>query len=176
MNKSAVAIELQIAEDIVCDLQNDLPTIEAIEQWLSVAFTHLTALAHEQPIMEGAFFERDILPEINIRIVSADESQALNTQYRQKNKPTNVLSFESDLPDFIPSGFIGDLVICAEVVKDEAQQQNKALLDHWAHMCVHGALHLLGYDHESDSAAAQMETIEVEILVKLGIDDPYQLS
>jgi probable rRNA maturation factor len=176
VNESAVAIEVQVAEDIVGDLLNDLPTIVMIEQWLTLAFTHLKTLADEQPITGSAIFEKELIPEVNIRIVSVDESQALNAQYRQKDKPTNVLSFESDLPDFIPSGFIGDLVICAEVVKNEALQQNKALLNHWAHMCVHGALHLLGYDHVADSAAAQMETIEVEILVKLGIDDPYQLS
>lgn len=176
VNSSTVVLEVQVAEDIESDLQKNLPSTAVIEQWLTVTFTHLKTLAASQPIVGSKFFDNELKPELNIRIVSAHEAQRLNAQYRQQNKPTNVLSFESDLPDFIPSGFIGDLVICAVVVKNEAEQQHKALLNHWAHMCVHGALHLLGYDHISDNDATEMETLEVEILVKLGIDDPYQLS
>ena len=176
MNESAVIIDLQIADDVESDLKSSLPSLEIIEQWLTVAFAHLNGLANETAITGSEILNRKLNPEVGIRIVSVDESQALNAQYRQKNNPTNVLSFESDLPDFIPSGFIGDLVICALVVNDEAQQQNKLLLNHWAHMCVHGVLHLLGYDHLSDCDATQMEAIEVEILTQLGIDDPYQLS
>lgn len=176
MNESAVIIDLQIADDLESDLTSNLPSAEVIEQWLTVAFAHLNALANETPITGSDILNRKLNPEVSIRIVSIDESQTLNTQYRQKDKATNVLSFESDLPDFVPSGFIGDLVICAQVVYNEAQHQNKLLHSHWAHMCVHGVLHLLGYDHISDSDATQMETLEVEILNKLGIDDPYQIG
>lgn len=176
MIESLISVELQVADDVEAHLQTDLPSLELFEQWLHVAFTQLASYAPEDKVLGHAFFEKDLVPEVTIRIVSLKESQALNLQYRQKDKPTNVLSFESDLPDFIPSAFLGDLVICAELVKSEAEKQQKLSLNHWAHLCVHGTLHLLGYDHLSQSDAERMESIEVEILNKLSIDDPYQLS
>jgi probable rRNA maturation factor len=112
--------------------------------------------------------------EITIRLVNPDESQQLNHQYRHKNKPTNVLSFPFEVPDGIELNLLGDLVICAHVVEQEADAQNKALFDHWAHMVIHGCLHLLGYDHINDSDAQEMETLEIAILAKLSINDPYQ--
>jgi probable rRNA maturation factor len=114
--------------------------------------------------------------ELCVRIVSEQESQTLNLTYRGKDSPTNVLSFESDIPDYIPSNHIGDLVICASVVETEAGEQEKISLHHWAHMCIHGLLHLLGYDHIEDAQAQQMESIETAILGQLGIDDPYQMK
>jgi probable rRNA maturation factor len=90
------------------------------------------------------------------------------------DKPTNVLSFPFESPPEVKLDLLGDLVICAEVVEQEAQQQNKNLMHHWAHMIVHGTLHLLGYDHVEDSDAQQMEALEITILAKLAIDDPYQ--
>lgn len=176
MIEPSVKVELQIAEDLESHLQTDLPSIEKFAQWLGIVFAKLEMLAADKSILRHPIFEKNLMPEVHIRIVSAEESQSLNTQYRQKDKPTNVLSFESDLPDFVPSGFLGDLVICAELVKSEAEHQNKLALNHWAHLCVHGTLHLFGYDHESERDAQQMESIEVEILNKLSIDDPYQLS
>jgi probable rRNA maturation factor len=80
------------------------------------------------------------------------------------------------LPDFIPSGFLGDLVICAEVVANEASQQGKALNHHWAHMCIHGMLHLFGFDHINSNDAEEMENLEIKILAQLGVDDPYQIG
>lgn len=106
--------------------------------------------------------------ELTIRIVSDRESRTLNHQYRGKDKPTNVLSFQGD------AGVLGDLVICAPVVQREAAEQGKSLRAHWAHMVVHGCLHLQGYDHESDADAQKMEAREIRILSSLGFDDPYQ--
>ncbi|MCF8999709.1 rRNA maturation RNase YbeY [Acinetobacter nectaris] len=116
--------------------------------------------------------------EIGIACVDSDASQTLNAEYRHKNKPTNVLSFPSDLPedvlkviDILP---LGDLVICIPVVLQEAKEQNKAPLEHFTHMLVHGTLHLIGYDHETSTEdAEEMEAIEIEILAKLGLDNPY---
>ncbi|MCC5855883.1 MAG: rRNA maturation RNase YbeY [Idiomarina sp.] len=112
--------------------------------------------------------------EMTIRMVSTEESQALNHTYRQKDKPTNVLSFpfESDIPLDLP--LLGDLVICAQVVEQEADEQNKPVANHWAHMVVHGTLHLLGYDHINDEEAAEMEQLETQILASFNMPDPYQ--
>ena len=111
--------------------------------------------------------------ELTIRLVDPSESQQLNHQYRNKNTPTNVLSFPFDVPDGIELDLLGDLVICAEVVKQEAKQQNKLLADHWAHMVIHGCLHLLGFDHINESDADKMEKLETQLLFSLGIEDPY---
>lgn len=112
--------------------------------------------------------------ELTIRIVSPAESEALNGRYRNKHKPTNVLSFPSDLPDEIDIPLLGDLVICAAVVESEAKTQGKTLEAHWAHMVIHGTLHLLGYDHIDDSEAEVMEARETELLCVLGYPAPYE--
>ena len=108
--------------------------------------------------------------EFTIRIVNRQESRQLNHKYRHKNQPTNILSFP--LTDFT-SNFIGDLVICAPLVKQEAHQQQKPLLAHWAHLIIHGVLHLLGYDHDTEKNAKLMETKETRILKKLNFTNPY---
>ena len=107
--------------------------------------------------------------ELTIRIVDRAESQALNGRYRSKDKPTNVLSF-----GYGERGVLGDLVICAPVVAREAHQQKKVLRAHWAHMVVHGCLHLQGHDHENEKDAEAMEALEARILEKLGFNNPYQ--
>lgn len=109
-----------------------------------------------------------------IRIVDEPESQALNRQYRGIDKPTNVLSFPFEAPPQVRSRHIGDLVICAPVVEREAAEQGKPLEAHWAHMVVHGVLHLLGYDHETDADAETMEGLEIAILGRLGFPNPYE--
>jgi len=115
--------------------------------------------------------------ELTIRIVDENESQALNHQYRGKEKPTNVLSFPSEVPAYITEEMefplLGDLVICAQVVNQESQEQNKTFDAHWAHMLLHGCLHLLGYDHIEDEEALEMEALEIEILQKMGFPNPY---
>jgi probable rRNA maturation factor len=112
--------------------------------------------------------------EVSLYIVDEKESQELNTQYRGKEKPTNVLSFPADIPEEVGVPLLGDLVICAPVVEREAKEQQKSLDAHWAHMLVHGSLHLLGYDHIEDEDAEQMENLETSILVNLGFPAPYQ--
>ena len=116
--------------------------------------------------------------EIGIACVDNDESHKLNLEYRQKDKPTNVLSFPSDVPEEVLAMLdalpIGDLVICIPVVLQEAIDQNKTPIEHFTHMLVHGTLHLMGYDHEtSDEDAEEMEALEIEILAKLGFKNPY---
>ncbi len=114
---------------------------------------------------------------LTIRIVDEHEAQQLNREYRNKDYATNVLSFPADLPEGLPDEIrqsqLGDLLICAPVVDREAKEQNRPESDHWAHLTIHGILHLLGYDHEQADEAAVMESLETEILAQLGIPDPY---
>jgi len=111
--------------------------------------------------------------ELSIRIVDTKEGRMLNRDYRGKDYATNVLSFPVELPPGVKLPLIGDLVICAPVVAREAKEQGKPARNHWAHMTVHGVLHLLGYDHIDDDEAEAMEALETRILAGLGIDDPY---
>lgn len=111
--------------------------------------------------------------ELTIRIVDEAESRSLNSQYRGKDYPTNVLSFPADLPPELNIPLLGDLVICAQVVAREAREQGKPLSAHWAHMVIHGCLHLTGHDHIEDAEAEQMESLERQLLAQLGIADPY---
>jgi probable rRNA maturation factor len=108
-----------------------------------------------------------------VRIVGEQESAELNEQYRHKSGPTNILSFPVDVPEGIELDLLGDLVICAPVVEKEALEQGKLLAHHWAHIIVHGVLHLLGYDHIDDDEAELMENKEIAILNKLHINNPY---
>lgn len=114
--------------------------------------------------------------ELTIRIVGTREGRRLNRDYRQKDYATNVLSFPVELPPGVTLPLIGDLAICAPVVAREATEQGKRARDHWAHMTVHGVLHLLGYDHIDDAEAEAMEALERRVLAKLGIDDPYAVE
>ena len=116
--------------------------------------------------------------EIGIACVDNDESHKLNLEYRKKDKPTNVLSFPSDIPEevlpLLDAWPMGDLVICIPVVLQEAIDQSKTPIEHFTHMLVHGVLHLMGYDHETSEAdAEEMEALEIKILAKLGFDNPY---
>jgi probable rRNA maturation factor len=114
---------------------------------------------------------------LGIRIVDAEEAQRFNRDYRNRDYATNVLSFPADLPEGLPDELrrtqLGDLLICAPVVEREALEQNRPAADHWAHLTIHGILHLLGYDHELPGEAVVMESMETEILASLGISDPY---
>ncbi len=148
--------DLQLADDL-CSTSG-VPTQASIEAWAGAALS-----------LAGY----DKAAEISIRIVDLEESQQLNRDYRDKNKPTNVLSFPSELPEELNIPLLGDLVICAPVVATEATQQQKTLDSHWAHMVVHGTLHLLGYDHIDDADAAIMENLETRILTGLGFPEPY---
>lgn len=133
-----------------------LPNSAQIQQWIDSAL-------HDYPDNT----------EIVVRIVDELESAQLNQQYRHKSGPTNILSFPADLPDGIDLDLLGDLVICAPVVEQEALTQHKNSLDHWAHIIIHGTLHLLGYDHIDDGDAEIMEAKEINILQQLNINNPY---
>ena len=151
-----LAVDFQIA----CDDEN-LPSKIQVEEWLTLAL----------PNNENV--------EMVVRIVDERESEDLNSSYRQKDSPTNVLSFPFELPGELPAdalenNYLGDLVICASVVREEAKQQSKTLLSHWAHMVIHGCLHLQGYDHIEPAQADEMEAIEIEKLAMLDINNPYE--
>ena len=111
--------------------------------------------------------------ELSIRIVDEAEGRALNARYRRQRHPTNVLSFRAELPRELDIPFIGDIVVCAPVVEREAREQGKPPRAHWAHMLVHGTLHLLGFDHQRPREARRMEATERAILATLNIPDPY---
>jgi len=118
--------------------------------------------------------ERQTSYSVSVRIVAEHEAQSLNKQYREKGYATNVLSFPFDPPPIpMESVHLGDLVLCKQVVAKEAQEQHKHLDDHWAHLIIHGTLHLQGYDHLSCEQADNMENLEISLLKKLGITNPY---
>ncbi len=157
MTETALTLECQWACDENNPLNATLPSEAQLKRWV------LVALGDEF----GAI-------ELVIRIVEQAESAALNDTYRNKKAPTNVLSFPFETPKGItPLPLLGDLVICATVVACEAEEQHKALHAHWAHMVMHGVLHLRGYDHIEDDDAAAMEKLEIELLASLGYSDPY---
>ena len=146
--------------DRQCQIEDtELPSEAQLTEWVSAALAGRLDAA-----------------ELSIRIVSPAESQALNNQYRGKDKPTNVLSFPFEMPEGIELDLLGDLVICADVVSNESIEQNKPLFNHWCHMVVHGVLHLLGFDHINNLEADEMEQLEREILASLAIPDPYLLN
>jgi len=125
--------------------------------------------------MENALIDYHRDAEILIRIVDTQEMLELNSQYRHKNRTTNILSFPFEVPEGVTGlHLLGDLVVCAEVLALEAKVQQKTLKDHWAHIIIHGILHLIGYDHINEIEAIEMEKREIKILQQLDIDNPYQ--
>ncbi len=135
-----------------------IPALPELECWISAAL--------QSQNLETA--------EVSVYIVDEDESQELNAQYRGKDYPTNVLSFPADIAEEVGVPLLGDLVVCAPVVEREAQAQGKTLQAHWAHMLIHGTLHLVGFDHIDDDEAETMETLETQIVTGLGYPAPYQ--
>ncbi len=111
--------------------------------------------------------------EITLRIVDIEEIKQLNRDYRGKDTPTNILSFPFDPPPEVSLPLLGDLVVCAKVVMTEAREQGKDLSSHWVHLLIHGVLHLLGYDHQEEEEAEQMENLEITLLEKMGYVNPY---
>ncbi len=147
-----VILDLQIA----CENSAGLPTEADFQRWLEGVSPHFQSAS-----------------EVTIRLVDNAESQELNTVYRGKMKPTNVLSFPFDAAVILDTPLLGDVVICRQCVEQEAMEQKKAPLAHWAHMVVHGSLHLLGYDHLTVDEACVMESLETHIMDNLGYPDPY---
>jgi probable rRNA maturation factor len=145
--------------DIESNSQNQqVPAMADLEHWISAAL-------QSQEFVDA---------EVSVYIVDEDEGQELNAQYRGKDYPTNVLSFPADIAAEVGVPLLGDLVVCAPVVAREAQEQGKTLQAHWAHMLVHGTLHLIGFDHIEDDEAETMETLETQIVTGLGYPAPYQ--
>lgn len=133
-----------------------IPAPNSFRQWVAAA-------------LKGRIREADLA----IRLVDAKEGRSLNRHYRGRDYATNVLSFPAELPEGVKLPLLGDLVICAPVVAREAREQKKPLSAHYAHLTVHGVLHLLGWDHEDEREAECMEQLEREILATMGIADPY---
>ena len=150
-------LELEVDLQVACDPQPGLPSEQQLRDWASAALNNRRDQA-----------------ELTIRLVDEQESQALNRDYRGKDAPTNVLSFPADLPPELELPLLGDLVICRQVVEREAHEQGKAVSDHWAHMVIHGTLHLLGFDHIDDDEAEEMESLETALLKQLNINNPYE--
>jgi len=149
---------------VTLDVQYEVeaaPDEDDIQRWVE------TVLAAENNTAEV---------ELTVRIVGVDEITDLNTRYRHKTGPTNILSFPFEVPTGVELNLLGDLVIAAPIVVNEAQQQNKTEAAHWAHMVVHGTLHLLGYDHQDPAEAEDMEAREIRILQSLGYSNPYSLD
>jgi len=147
----SVDVDLQV---VACG--NNFPDREELIRWVNAAADDSNA-------------------EVVVRIVDEEESRNLNATYRGKDKSTNVLSFPFEAPVQLPEmNLLGDLVMCAPVIIREAAEQGKDVQSHWAHMAIHGTLHLLGYDHQNDAQAAEMEGREKEIMMSLGFPAPYQ--
>ena len=145
------------AEIQQCSTCKDVPESEYVARWADTAYSAVAA-------GDG---------EVTIRIVDREEGTELNRKYRNGDRATNVLSFAYANDPNVPVGMLGDVVICAPVVREEASMQEKDMKAHWAHMVAHGILHLCGYDHEEEEAARTMEALETDILSTLGFSDPY---
>lgn len=142
--------------------ESGLPTRQHFKQW-----AHAALLQADPTLLQADAVE------ITVRLVDKPESTFFNEKYRHKKGPTNVLSFPSETAGLEEARYLGDLVICAPLVQEEALAQGKQAMAHWAHLTVHGTLHLLGYDHEEAAEAEEMEGLEVNILKELGCDNPY---
>ena len=152
-----VIIDLQIATD---EALESYPSLETMTKWATVA------------LKTGG---RTKDSEITIRMVDSKEIHELNATYRHVDRPTNILSFPFELPEGIEDlPLLGDLVVCKEVLERECKEQNKTLEEHFAHLIVHGCLHLLGYDHIEEEDAKEMEPLEVKAMAELGYENPYK--
>ena len=154
--------------NLALDMENassslKVPDEQSIHQWVCAALAEINTGGKD-----------DI--ELSVRVVDEAESAELNQRYRHKQGATNVLSFPADLPDSLQLPLLGDLVICAPIVEREAHQQEKSLDAHWAHMLIHGSLHLMGYDHIDDRDAEEMEQLETKIITSLNFPPPYEQS
>ncbi|VFP84294.1 Endoribonuclease YbeY [Candidatus Erwinia haradaeae] len=148
-------LDLQVA----CESDKGLPIESDFVRWIEAAIP----VHHKKQ-------------EVMIRIVDVEEMQRLNLMFCKQDKPTNILSFPFTPPDYIETALLGDLIICRQIVELEAIKQSKSLLSHWAHMVIHGMLHLLGYDHHLQHTADQMESLETRIMFFLGYPDPYVIE
>ncbi|MFC4363521.1 rRNA maturation RNase YbeY [Simiduia curdlanivorans] len=151
----------------------DEPTAITVDVDTASKAPNIPSQAQFERWVAAAIGAHQATAEVSIMIVDEAQGQSLNHEYRGKNYATNVLSFPAELPPELELPLLGDLVICAPVVAREAAEQNKALEAHWAHMVLHGTLHLLGYDHIDDDEAEAMEALETRIITELGYSAPY---
>ncbi len=154
-------------------LIQEIPDICYFEAWSKEVIRKISPLSH-LTCENQSDIEQEIC--LNIRIVDSDESQELNKEYRGKDKSTNVLSFPHERIEGLPFLILGDLVICAPVVHNEAKESKKTTISHWAHLTIHGILHLLGYDHIQEEDAIIMESLEIDLLKQFNIANPYQTT
>ena len=153
-----VTISDALSSEVAESGDDDVPEPGLLQSWAAAAY-------------------RDKKPAVaSLLVTTADEIQQLNKQYRDKDKATNVLSFPMQSPEEVDVCLLGDIILCAAVIKDEAGQQAKSSEAHWAHMVVHGMLHLQGYDHIDNDDATEMEQLEISILAQLGFGNPYEYS
>jgi probable rRNA maturation factor len=174
-NSQACLLNLDL--DLDLDLNLDLDIQRACEFSPTLSNENLETLA--KLAISSQRFQKNIqnIPiSLTIRLTTPEEIQALNLEFRGKDKPTNVLSFPFEMPEEIslPEFILGDIAICPEIVMNEAIEQKKNYPDHFAHMVIHGVLHLLGHDHEEEEEAMVMESLEIELLEKIQIRNPYQ--
>nr|VFJ42723.1 MAG: probable rRNA maturation factor [Candidatus Kentron sp. DK]VFJ47026.1 MAG: probable rRNA maturation factor [Candidatus Kentron sp. DK] len=160
-----MTVDLQYAST-----ETALPTHRDIHTWADTALL----LSTETNGLHSTPEEPNFPAELTVRIVDEEEMRDLNRRYRGQEKTTNVLSFPCDASNFPGLHLLGDIVVCAPVVKREAGEQGKEPVAHWAHMVIHGTLHLMGFDHLSEPQAVQMESLETRILARLGFSDPYR--
>ncbi len=149
-----ISVDLQVSEDA-----GDAPDADRVRRWVTAALA-----------------DRRRRAQVSLRVTGRDEMSELNRRYRGRQGPTNVLSFPAELPAEVRTPLLGDIVICAPVVAEEARAQGKPALAHWAHLVVHGTLHLIGYDHVEASDARRMEAVETDVLAGLGYADPYRAA
>ncbi len=150
----SIAVDLQVSEDA-----GDVPSAEEFRHWVTAALA-----------------DRRRRAQVSLRITGRDEMRDLNRRYRDRPGATNVLSFPADLPAEVRTPLLGDVVVCAPIVAEEARAQGKTELAHWAHLVVHGTLHLIGYDHVEAHDARRMEAVETDVLARLGYADPYRAA
>ena len=149
-----VIVEMSVSESLDSE-DEDIPDTAAVQRWAE------QACPCDEPVI------------VSVQVVGNDEMRELNNTWRGKDRPTNVLSFPMESPEEVDLKILGDLALCAPVINAEARQQHKAARAHWAHMVVHGMLHLQGYDHIEDQQADEMEALEIRALAELGFDNPY---
>lgn len=151
----SVTVDITISDDIESS-DEDVPEPALLQSWAASAYLGEVSTA------------------VSVLVTTADEVQQLNKQYRDNDKPTNVLSFTMHSPEEVDINLLGDIILCASVINQEAEQQSKSVVSHWAHMMVHGMLHLQGFDHIENSEAEEMEKVEINILDQLGFTNPYE--
>lgn len=152
------AVEIDYQVEAACPADLYIPDEQAVNHWINCV---MVSLNYEKPA------------QVSVCIVNEQEITALNSRYRKKNRATNVLSFPFEPLPGVDVPLLGDVVVCAEVVDEEAREQGKSSEQHWAHIIVHGVLHLLGYDHIDETDAQAMEALEIRILSQLGFPNPY---